>query len=72
MSGFSTIDKSGYLTGLNSQVINTSADIGDVKRARKLMLDMINTDPKNLNGWIGLARVEEIDGKMQQARNVLY
>lgn len=64
VSGFSTVDKSGYLTGLNSQIINTSSDIGDFKRARKLMKNLVNVDPKNANGWISVARVEELDGKL--------
>ena len=65
VSGFSTVDKTGYLTGLNSQVVNTQADIGDFKRARKLMKNLVNVDPKNANGWISVARVEELDGKLQ-------
>lgn len=36
------------------------------------MKNVVNVDPKNANGWIGAARVEELDGKLQQARNILY
>ncbi|EAR98979.1 Pre-mRNA splicing factor, putative (macronuclear) [Tetrahymena thermophila SB210] len=72
VSGISTVDKSGYLTSLNSQLVNSSADIGDFKRARNLMKSFVKTDPKNPVGWISVARVEELDGKIQEARNVLY
>ncbi|EGR31141.1 pre-mRNA splicing factor, putative [Ichthyophthirius multifiliis] len=72
VSGISTVDKSGYLTSLNQQIVNSEADIGDFKRARKLMKNVVNVDPKNANGWIGAARIEELDGKIQQARNILY
>ena len=32
---------------------------------------MINSNPKNVSGWIAAARVEELDGKLQTARNIL-
>jgi len=29
------------------------------------MKNLVNVDPKNANGWISVARVEELDGKLQ-------
>lgn len=62
--GTTTVDKKGYLTDLASIPINSEADIGDFKKARVLIKNVININPKNPNGWIAAARIEELDGKL--------
>ena len=32
---------------------------------------MTNTNPKHAPGWIAAARLEEVTGKLQQARNII-
>lgn len=35
------------------------------------MKSIINSDPKNPKGWVAAARVEELDGKLAIARQIL-
>lgn len=71
VSGRTNVDAKGYLTDLNSLPIHDSAEIGDYKKARTLLKSVINTNPKNPAGWIAAARIEELDGKLVTARNIL-
>lgn len=43
----------------------------DVKKARLLLKSVINTNPKHAPGWIAAARLEEVTGRMQTARNTI-
>ncbi|KAK3812059.1 MAG: PRP1 splicing factor, N-terminal-domain-containing protein [Benniella sp.] len=70
-SGKTTIDPKGYLTGLNSVVVKSAAEIGDLKRARDLLKSVINTNPKHAPGWIAAARLEEHAGKLVDARQII-
>jgi pre-mRNA-processing factor 6 len=70
-SGKTTVDPKGYLTDLNSIVLKTDAEIGDIKKARELLKSVITTNPKHAPGWIAAARLEEIDGKMGPARSII-
>lgn len=60
------------MTALNSQPINSDVDIGDFKKARLLLKSVVTSEPKNANGWVAAARLEELDGKLQAARNILH
>lgn len=71
VSGQTNVDKKGYLTDLASIPIASGIEIGDYKKARLLLKSLIQSDPKNSFGWIAAARVEELDGKAQAARNIL-
>jgi pre-mRNA-processing factor 6 len=71
VGGSSTIDPKGYLTDLNSVILKSEAEIGDIKKARELLKSVITTNPKHAPGWIAAARVEEIDGKLGQARTLI-
>ena len=44
------------------------AEISDIKKARLLLKSVVNTNPKHAPGWIAAARLEEVAGKLQQAR----
>ena len=59
------------MTDLNSLKINTDSEINDIKRARTLLKSVITNNPNSSAGWIAAARVEELDGKIQAARNIL-
>jgi len=71
VAGQSNVDKRGYLTDLQSLPFATGGDIGDFKKARLLLKSLIQSDPKNSFGWLAAARVEELDGKVQAAKNIL-
>jgi pre-mRNA-processing factor 6 len=62
-----SVDKIGYLTQLNTTKINPDM-IGDVAKARLLLKSAMLSNPKNPDIWISAARVEELDGKLNEAR----
>ena len=43
----------------------------DVKKARLLLKSVISTNPKHAPGWIAAARLEEVTGHSQAARNIV-
>lgn len=72
VTGQSNVDPKGYLTAMgNLPMFASGADIGDLKKARLLIKNAIETNPKNAPVWIAAARVEELDGKLQAARNFI-
>ncbi|XP_053992594.1 pre-mRNA-processing factor 6-like [Hylaeus volcanicus] len=71
VSGQTVIDPKGYLTDLNSMPISTDAHIADVKKARLLLRSVIQTNPQHAPGWIAAARLEELRGKLQAARELI-
>lgn len=71
VSGQTVVDPKGYLTDLNSLKISSDAEIGDFKKARTLLSSVTSTNPKHAPGWIAAARVEELAGKMVQARKII-
>lgn len=67
----SAIDPQGYLTSLSSLPTQSTAEIGDIKKARSLLDSVIKTNPSHAPGWIAAARLEEVAGKMAIARKVI-
>lgn len=65
VGGKSTVDKKGYMTELESVVVNNSEEIGDLKKARLIMKSSINSNPTSSASWIAAARIEEFDGKLE-------
>ncbi|KAJ2987881.1 hypothetical protein NUW54_g9292 [Trametes sanguinea] len=65
------IDPKGYLTSLDSVVIKSDAEIGDIKRARMLFDSLVKSNPKHAPGWIAAARLEEHAGRMVAARKMI-
>ena len=59
------------MTDLNSIKINNETEISDLKKARALLKSVILSNPKNASGWIAAARIEELDGKLTEARDIL-
>ncbi|GJE91643.1 pre-mRNA-splicing factor prp1 [Phanerochaete sordida] len=71
-SGLATsVDPKGYLTSLESVVIKSDAEIGDIKRARMLFDSLVKSNPKHAPGWIAAARLEEHAGRMVAARKLI-
>ncbi|KAJ5297398.1 hypothetical protein PENANT_c005G07016 [Penicillium antarcticum] len=72
-SGSATnIDPKGYLTSLTqSEVKAGEVEVGDIKRVRTLLESVTKTNPKHAPGWIALARLEELAGRIVAARNLI-
>lgn len=70
VSGQTVVDPKGYLTDLKSVTLKSDAEISDIKKARLLLKSVINTNPKHAPGWIAAARLEEVAGKIQDARDM--
>jgi pre-mRNA-processing factor 6 len=72
VSGMNSVNPVGYLTEMNNVFkVNSSGDVQDFKKARIILKSILNTDPKNIGGWIAAARLEELDGKLAQARSII-
>ncbi|EAW13799.1 U4/U6-U5 snRNP complex subunit PRP6 [Aspergillus clavatus NRRL 1] len=72
-SGSATnIDPKGYLTSLTQSELKAGEiEIGDIKRVRVLLESVTKTNPKHAPGWIALARLEELAGRIVAARNII-
>ncbi|KAK0053867.1 pre-mRNA-processing factor 6 [Biomphalaria pfeifferi] len=71
VSGQTVVDPKGYLTDLQSMLPSHGGDINDVKKARLLLKSVRETNPKHPPAWIASARLEEVTGKIQAARNLI-
>lgn len=71
VTGQTVVDPKGYLTDLNSMIPHYGGDINDVKKARTLLKSVRETNPKHPPAWIASARLEEVVGKLQVARNLI-
>ena len=70
VSGQTVVDPKGYLTDMNSMIPSYGGDINDVKKARLLLKSIRETNPNHPPAWIASARLEEITGRVQTARNL--
>ena len=59
------------MTDLNSVKLNTESEISDLKKARTLLKSVVQSNPQSSSGWIAAARVEELDGKIDEARKII-
>ncbi|GKU90928.1 hypothetical protein SLEP1_g4869 [Rubroshorea leprosula] len=71
VTGQTVVDPKGYLTDLKSMKITSDAEISDIKKARLLLKSVTQTNPKHPPGWIAAARLEEVAGKIQAARQLI-
>lgn len=71
VSGQTVVDPKGYLTDLKNVKLANDAEVSDIKKARLLMKSITSTNPKHAPGWIGAARVEEVAGRLAQARQLI-
>ena len=66
------IDPKGYLTNLTQNEIKSGAvEVGDIKRIKALLESVIKTNPKHAPGWIAIARLEEVAGRIVSARKFI-
>lgn len=66
------LDPKGYLTSLTKSEIKAGEiEIGDIKRVRVLLESVTKTNPKHAPGWIAIARLEEIAGRIVAARSYI-
>ncbi|UJR30148.1 hypothetical protein I4U23_017688 [Adineta vaga] len=65
------VDPKGYLTDMQSMLPSYGGDINDVKKARLLLKSVRETNPSHPPAWIASARLEEVVGKVQAARNLI-
>jgi len=68
VSGQTVVDPRGYLTSMASQRISSAAEVGDIKKARMLLRSVTATNPRHAPGWVAAARLEEVAGKLADAR----
>ncbi|KAF0992802.1 hypothetical protein HZS_4182, partial [Henneguya salminicola] len=71
VSGQTVVDPKGYLTGLQTSIPSCGGDIGDIKKARKLLTSVTQSNPKHSQGWIASARLEEVTGQIAKARSII-
>ncbi|GMH38698.1 hypothetical protein BSKO_06582 [Bryopsis sp. KO-2023] len=71
VSGQTVVDPKGYLTDLKSMKITSDAEISDIKKARLLLKSVIQTNQRHAPGWIAAARLEEMAGRLQAARQTI-
>merc|ERR1719247_4114486 len=71
VSGQTVMDPKGYLTDLNALSVQSDTDVSYIKKARTLLKSVTQSNPKHGPGWIAAARLEEVAGKIQQARGLM-
>lgn len=72
VSGQTSVNPIGYITEMGSSLPTfTGGDVHDFRKARLLFKNLLLTNPKNASGWIASARLEELDGKLDQARSII-
>ncbi|KAI9219020.1 PRP1 splicing factor, N-terminal-domain-containing protein [Blastocladiella britannica] len=71
VSGKTVVDPKGYLTDMGSLGVKSESEIGDIKKARLLLKSVTTTNRGHAPGWIAAARLEEIAGKLAQARALI-
>lgn len=71
VTGQTVVDPKGYLTDLQSMIPTYGGDINDIKKARLLLKSVRETNPNHPPAWIASARLEEVTGKAQAARNLI-
>jgi pre-mRNA-processing factor 6 len=72
ISGTSTsVDPKDYLTSVNSVILKSDVEIGDIKRARMLFDSLVKSNLKHPPGWIAAACLEKHAGRMVAARKIV-
>lgn len=73
ISGTATsVDPRGYITALDkASAVNAAMPIEDINRARVLLESAVKTNIHNGPGYVALARLEEVAGKVHQAKKII-
>ncbi|GBG24911.1 Pre-mRNA-processing factor 6 [Hondaea fermentalgiana] len=71
--GSSAFDPGDYLASLDDGANGASAAarVGDVRKARLLFRSVTTSNPSHGPGWIAAARLEEVAGKLLDARKII-
>ncbi|KAF3045187.1 hypothetical protein E8E12_010484 [Didymella heteroderae] len=71
-SGTATVDPKGYLTALDKKEMQGGeVPVEDINRARVLLESAVKTNVNNGPGYVALARLEEVAGKIHTAKKVI-
>lgn len=72
-SGTATsVDPRGYITALDKkQAMGEEVPVEDINRARVLLESAVKTNVHNGPGYVALARLEEVAGKIQTAKKII-
>lgn len=72
-SGTSTsVDPRGYITALDKkQAMGEEVPVEDINRARVLLESAVKTNVHNGPGYVALARLEEVAGKIHTAKKII-
>ena len=72
MNGTSTsVDPKDYLTSVESVILKSEVEIGNIKHARMLFDSLVKSNPEHTPGWIAAACLEEHAGSTVAARNII-
>jgi len=71
VTGQTVVDPKGYLTDLNSMKVTSDGEVSDIKRCRLLLQSVVETNPRHPPAYIASARLEEVAGKLVQARKII-
>ena len=67
-----SVDPKGYITALDrKQATGDEVPVEDINRARVLLESAVKTNTHNGPGYVALARLEEVAGKIHTAKNVI-
>lgn len=67
-----TVDARGYITALDKkQAMGGDLPVEDINRARVLLESAVKTNVHNGPGYVALARLEEVAGKLHTAKKVI-
>ncbi|KAF2134408.1 hypothetical protein P153DRAFT_391748 [Dothidotthia symphoricarpi CBS 119687] len=67
-----TVDPKGYITALDrKQAAGDEVPVEDINRARVLLESAVKTNVHNGPGYVALARLEEVAGKIHTAKKVI-
>ncbi|XP_055388403.1 pre-mRNA-processing factor 6-like [Condylostylus longicornis] len=61
----------GTILTVKLDKVSTDANIQDIKKARLLLRSVTQTNPQHAPGWIAAARLEELSGKLDAARELI-
>jgi pre-mRNA-processing factor 6 len=72
VSGTTSVNPIGYLTSMGPVVKqNPVNEIADIQKAKELLKSAVLSNPNSPAVWLSAARVQELDGKLTEARNII-
>ena len=65
-----SVDAQGYLTSLDSMA-GGAADLAELRKARILLKNAVQSNPDNASAWISAVKIEEISNNIKQAQLII-